>query len=84
MVVFKPGGNNQVDSIKNINDRVTRLKTKGTTQQTQASSDNRVTVPLSSTLEPSTEAKFNSLLKDIKSGEVPQLMRFLKNNKLIG
>jgi hypothetical protein len=84
MVVFKPGGNNQVDSIKNINDRVTRLKTKGTTQQTQASSDNRVTVPLSSTLEPSTEAKFNSLLKDIKSSEVPQLMRLLKNKKLIG
>ncbi len=85
MVVFRPDAANQVDSINNITNKVTRLQTKSTTQQqTTTKPENRVTVPMAPTIEPSTEAKFNDLLKDVKPGEMPQLMRFLKNKKFVG
>lgn len=84
MVIFRPDAANQLDTLKNITDKLTKLQTKPTTQQTPIKAENRVTVPLASTVEPSMEAKFNDILKDVKAGEIPQLMRFLKNKKFVG
>jgi hypothetical protein len=84
MVIFKPNATKQVDSIKNISDKLTRLQTRSIAQQAQTDSDKRISVVMAPTIEPSTEAKFNDLLKDVKPGEMPQLMRFLKNKKFVG
>jgi hypothetical protein len=97
LVVYKPNLlGSEVDTPENIKEKILKIRNKQEDKDedeeeieidstdVKTKTDIKVVGKVSPTLEPSQENRFKSMLKGLTKDDMPTLMRYLKNGKLIG
>jgi hypothetical protein len=91
-VVYKPNLlGSEVDTPENIKEKILKIRKKPEEEETEIDStdvktkaDIKVVGKVSPTLDPSQEDRFKNMLKNVTKDDMPFIMRYFKNNKLIG
>jgi hypothetical protein len=90
MVIFRPGLiNKQVDTVENIKNKILKLRTRNVrTGRETSDAENRGPVKVvgrvATELDDSQRDKFDNMFKGVSSRDVPAMMRYLKDKKLVG
>jgi hypothetical protein len=90
MVIFRPNLiNKQVDTIENIRNKMLRLEVKNSltkygSEDLSSKDEIRVVGRVPTTIEDSQKNRFDDMFKNITQKDVPGMVRYLKDNKLIG
>jgi hypothetical protein len=93
LVVYKPNLlGSEVDTPENIKEKILKIRKKPEEEEeteidstdVKTKADIKVVGKVSPTLDPSQEDRFKNMLKNVTKDDMPFIMRYFKNNKLIG